>query len=81
MNETEHQTSQEPAKEPQTGNTEASEVIRDLVTPQEQALGDEEPDRSPTKTERPLPLELIQQALDQTETATPSESVRKPLSP
>ncbi|NJR40569.1 MAG: hypothetical protein HC781_19215 [Leptolyngbyaceae cyanobacterium CSU_1_4] len=80
MNETEHQTAQEPTQEPQTENTK-SEVIRDLVTHQEEALGDEETDRSPTKTERPLPLELIQQALDQTETTIPPETVRKPLSP
>lgn len=57
------------------------EVIRDLVTPQESAAS-EVGDRSPTKTERPLPANVIEQTLGKTEDNDEDvETVRKPLSP
>ncbi len=65
---------EEPIEEPA--------LIRDLVTPQQQSQAtDDDADRSPTKTERPIPLEVIMQALDQNGSDEATPTIRKPLSP
>lgn len=57
-------------------------VIRNLVTPQDGLEASEDSDRSPKKTERPVPLEIIEQALGGIEGTDEKVDVeRKPIIP
>jgi hypothetical protein len=85
MNESEKLNSSQTQQQPDPTNgeesIEESAAIRDLVTPQPPSQTTEG-DRSPTKTERPVPLEMVMQALKQT--GEPDEETpvtRKPLHP
>jgi hypothetical protein len=86
MNEAESLNSN-PAQQQESDSKNAEETIeepatiRDLVTLQQQSQVMDDDDRSPTKTERPIPLSVMMKALEQTAPNEETSVIRKPLSP
>lgn len=72
----------EPTESSVTPEIAKAESIRDLVTPEKEVITEEIGDRSPTQTERPLSLELIQETLNQSNNpANPVETERSLITP